>query len=250
MGRIVHREFARPRGGAGSLACGGYRGKGQGVRRGRSGGRRGGSKSKAWAWRRSGVRLAGVWVRWDFLRLVVLVGAFAGVLSLYIWPGEGPGLLGGEWSAGGGEGYAEDRGAGYGGAVPVPANATFADPAALFECRVKSVYDGDTLTCFGGTRVRLQAVAAREMEGNSCRPGHPCPAASARAARDTLRALAPVGRTLTCERTGTSYDRVTAWCWNGAGQELSCGMVESGTALLWAKYDPAGEICRRRQVLP
>lgn len=111
-----------------------------------------------------------------------------------------------------------------------------------FTCQVVSVNDGDTLRCADGTRIRLHAVAARESDG-TCSPGHPCPTASAEAARDTLRRLAE-GRKISCLQTGTSYDRKAAICWTPSGQEINCAMVRSGTTLLWEKFDREAGICR------
>lgn len=65
-----------------------------------------------------------------------------------------------------------------------------------FDCTPVRVWDGDgPMWCAEGPKVRLARIAAREMDG-TCRPGHPCPAASAESARDTLVALVgvPVGR--------------------------------------------------------
>jgi len=111
-----------------------------------------------------------------------------------------------------------------------------------FECPVSSITDGDTLRCSGGTRIRLHAVAARESD-ETCRPGHPCPAASGASATARLTELA-AGQTLRCEQTGESYDRVTAICRNEADVEINCAMVESGTTLIWPKYDRQRRICQ------
>jgi endonuclease YncB( thermonuclease family) len=120
-----------------------------------------------------------------------------------------------------------------------------ADPVA-FECQVTRVHDGDTLTCSSGVRVRLNAINARELDG-SCGTGHPCPAASANAARDYLARLA-LGQILACRQTGTSYNRVTAWCARENGSDLSCAMIRSGMAAPWERFDPEGRLrdCRRR----
>jgi endonuclease YncB( thermonuclease family) len=114
-----------------------------------------------------------------------------------------------------------------------------------FECRVSRVHDGDTLTCESGVRVRLNAINARELDG-SCGTGHPCPAANAIDARDYLTRLA-LGQTLACQQTGTSYNRVTAWCAVESGADLSCEMVRSGMAAPWARFDREGRLkaCRR-----
>lgn len=123
-----------------------------------------------------------------------------------------------------------------------PATSEIARALPTFRCQVASVHDGDTLRCADGTRVRLHAVAAREID-ESCSPGHPCPAASAFAARETLLRLA-AGRTLNCVQTGTSYDRVTAICNAPSGTEINCAMVRSGTTVLWERFDREEPICR------
>ena len=113
---------------------------------------------------------------------------------------------------------------------------------APFSCRVTSVHDGDTLRCADGTRVRLHAVAAREID-ETCSAGHPCPTASAATARFELVKLAE-NRTLECHRTGQSYNRVTAICDNDEGVEINCAMVRSGTALIWDRFHRQQPICR------
>jgi endonuclease YncB( thermonuclease family) len=109
-------------------------------------------------------------------------------------------------------------------------------------CDVASVTDGDTLRCQDGVRIRLHAVAARERDGQ-CAPGHPCPSASAEAATAELRRLA-AGKTIRCEPTGRSYNRVTAICWTPAGEEINCAMVRSGTAVIWERFDRQVPLCR------
>ena len=113
-----------------------------------------------------------------------------------------------------------------------------------FACTVTRVHDGDgPIWCAEGQRVRLTAIAAREID-ETCNPGHPCPAASGASAQRELERLAR-GQVLTCEQTGTSYGRVTAWCWRPDGVELNCAMVENGYALRWERYDPHGRLCGR-----
>ena len=109
-----------------------------------------------------------------------------------------------------------------------------------FSCTVASVTDGDTFRCAETgadgrqIRVRLSGVAARERDG-SCSPGHPCPAASAEAATAELRRLA-LSEMLTCRDVGSTYGRVAAFCERPDGVDLSCAMVESGSALKWERY--------------
>ncbi|HWH17673.1 MAG TPA: thermonuclease family protein [Allosphingosinicella sp.] len=117
------------------------------------------------------------------------------------------------------------------------------DGAGSFTCTVTKVHDGDgPLWCAEGPKVRLTAIAARELDG-TCSPGHPCPDASGAEAQQTLERLA-LKQVLRCEQTGTSYNRITAWCWRPDGIELNCAMVKSGTALRWEKFDRQRRMCR------
>lgn len=113
---------------------------------------------------------------------------------------------------------------------------------ADFTCRVSKVNDGDTLRCADGTRVRLHAVAARESD-NSCSPNHPCPTASAASATQALTTLA-AGKTLSCMETGQSYNRITAICWTPQGVEINCAMIQSGTTVVWDRFNRENPICR------
>ncbi len=126
-------------------------------------------------------------------------------------------------------------------AQPTPLAAT-ASTEPTFSCRVVSVHDGDTLRCEDGTRVRLHAVAAREID-ETCSTGHPCPTATAATARLELVKLAE-NRTLDCRRIGQSYNRVTAICDNDEGVEVNCAMVRSGTTLVWDRFNRQHPICR------
>lgn len=120
-----------------------------------------------------------------------------------------------------------------------------APPASrLFRCTVKRVHDGDgPIHCREGMKIRLTAIAARELD-ETCRPGHPCPAASGAAAAAALRRLAD-GRMLTCEASGSSDGRINAWCWREEGIELNCAMAQSSMAAYWQRYDPRGRLCRQ-----
>lgn len=122
--------------------------------------------------------------------------------------------------------------------APAPRRLTGPD---VFTCRVARITDGDTLRCADGTRVRLNAVAARETDG-SCSPGQPCPPASAAAATAELARLAS-GQVLQCRQTGTSSRRKVAICVNEAGAEINCAMVRSGTALVWPRFARENPIC-------
>lgn len=110
-----------------------------------------------------------------------------------------------------------------------------------FACDVASITDGDTLRCGDGTRVRLHALAARERD-ETCSPGHPCPEASGAAATAALRRLAG-GQAIRCERTGRSYERITAVCWTPAGVEINCAMLRSGTVVVWDRYNRQRPLC-------
>lgn len=113
---------------------------------------------------------------------------------------------------------------------------------ADFSCLVAYVNDGDTLRCQDGTRIRLHAVAAREND-ETCAPGHPCPDASAAAAKRELERLT-LDQTLACTRTGTSYNRVTAICWTPEGVEVNCAMIRKGVAVVWDRFNRQAPLCR------
>lgn len=105
---------------------------------------------------------------------------------------------------------------------------------ASFSCEVADITDGDTFRCVDGTRVRLSGVAARESDG-TCRPGHPCPTASAEAATAALNNLAS-GQVLACRAVGETYGRVAAFCRRDDGLDLSCAMMQTGTVKKWWRY--------------
>ncbi|PIW54600.1 MAG: hypothetical protein COW16_10445 [Sphingomonadales bacterium CG12_big_fil_rev_8_21_14_0_65_65_10] len=118
--------------------------------------------------------------------------------------------------------------------------------AETFACTPTHVWDGDgPIWCAEGPHVRLQGIAARELDG-SCLPNHPCPPASGIAARDALVKLVGrpggVGRyghilvegpTMECRRFGQSYNRVVARCVSPIGGDLSEAMIRTGYALRW-----------------
>ncbi|PKP86514.1 MAG: hypothetical protein CVT76_11155, partial [Alphaproteobacteria bacterium HGW-Alphaproteobacteria-15] len=67
-------------------------------------------------------------------------------------------------------------------------SATILAAAAAFVCTPIAVWDGDgPIWCAEGPKIRVGNIAAREMD-ETCRPGHPCPAASGAAARDAVAA--------------------------------------------------------------
>jgi len=121
------------------------------------------------------------------------------------------------------------------------ARADSPPPAERFICEVARVTDGDTFRCADGVRVRLHAVAARELD-ETCGPNHPCPAASGAAAKAELERLVG-GRSVDCTRTGRSYNRVTAVCWTPTRVEVNCALVRSGVAVIWPRYNRQRPIC-------
>jgi endonuclease YncB( thermonuclease family) len=128
--------------------------------------------------------------------------------------------------------------------------STIVSAGQSFECTPTRVWDGDgPIWCAEGPRIRLSGIAAREMDG-SCSPGHPCPKASAEAARDALVKLVGTakgrsreghvlvsGPTLLCRSVGgAGGKRTAAWCVSPKSGDLSCAMVKGGWALKWSKY--------------
>lgn len=97
--------------------------------------------------------------------------------------------------------------------------------------------------------MRLAGIAAREMDG-TCRPGQPCPAASAMASRDALARLIgrPIGASaeghvlvrgpaMRCVSAGSAGgSRTAAWCVSPQAGDVSCAMVRNGWALRWPRY--------------
>lgn len=120
-------------------------------------------------------------------------------------------------------------------------------PAGVaFTCTPISVWDGDgPIWCAEGPRLRLADVAARELD-NSCRPHHPCPAATGIAARDELvRELGGArgtsrdghilvsGPSLPCRSYGPDiYRRTLATCLL-AGKDIGKVLISAGVALPW-----------------
>lgn len=112
--------------------------------------------------------------------------------------------------------------------------------AAVFLCASPSITDGDTVSCLDGTRVRLAAVDAPEI--TQCRKGRVCAPGDGQKAKRVLAQIVG-GRSLSCRQTGTSYNRVVAWCSVG-GQDLSCAMWQSGAAVRLEQYDRERRLCR------
>lgn len=125
----------------------------------------------------------------------------------------------------------------------VPAGQTF-------DCTPTAVWDGDgPVWCSEGPHIRLSGIAAREMDG-TCSPGHPCPAADPRAARDHLVSLVgqPTGKRSTghilvkglamrCRSAGgAGGNRTAAFCTSPKSGDISCAMVRDGYAARWDRY--------------
>lgn len=118
--------------------------------------------------------------------------------------------------------------------------------ASTFICTPVAVWDGDgPIWCKEGPKIRLENVAAREMDG-TCRNGHPCPKASGEAARDALVNLlgGPKGKlksghirvqftSIQCQQSGTSYGRIVAKCSLPDGRDLGKALIATGTVLPW-----------------
>lgn len=135
-------------------------------------------------------------------------------------------------------------------ASPLAGQPNVVPSGQTFMCTPVAVWDGDgPIWCDEGQRIRLAGIAAREMDG-TCSPGHPCPEASAEAARDELVRLlgGPKGRLgtghikvsaspLTCQSVGGGGgSRTAAWCSTASGVDLNCAMMASGKALRWDRY--------------
>jgi endonuclease YncB( thermonuclease family) len=112
---------------------------------------------------------------------------------------------------------------------------------AAFNCQVAYVHDGDTFRCADGTRIRLSAIDAPEMPG-ACRRGRTCAPGNPFAAKATLAALID-RRVVQCVPTGTTYNRVAAWC-SLNGNDLSCSMLKSGQVIRLARFDPTDRLLR------
>ena len=127
-----------------------------------------------------------------------------------------------------------------------------------FTCTPTRVWDGDgPIWCAEGPKIRLAAIAAREID-ETCKPAHPCPSASGGSARAALVRLIgkPRGRSreghllvearpLACVSRGSGKgERTAALCKTASGTDLSCAMVRGGYALRWPQYDRRRELCR------
>lgn len=131
-------------------------------------------------------------------------------------------------------------------AIFLAASVPIVPAGETFTCTAISVWDGDgPIWCAEGPRIRLQGIAAREMDG-SCRPGHPCPSASGVEARDHLvellggkRGATPNGHIiisaqLTCRSFGSGKGtRTAATCSAEGVGDLSRAMIRDGYAARW-----------------
>lgn len=141
-------------------------------------------------------------------------------------------------------------------AAGAPGSAIVAE-GERFACTPEKVWDGDgPIHCAEGPKIRLSGIAAREMDG-SCSPGHPCPGATAEAARDALAGLlgrtigtAPTGHLLVegpalqCLSEGSAKgSRTAAWCRSPTAGDLSCAMLATRTVAKWERYW-RGHSCR------
>ena len=126
-----------------------------------------------------------------------------------------------------------------------------------FACTPTRVWDGDgPIWCAEGPKIRLAAIAAREID-ETCKLGHPCPKASGRAARDHLVTLVGKargrskeghvlvsGKALRCTSRGSGKgERTAVVCVTTAGINLNCAMIRSGYALRWAEFDRRRDLC-------
>lgn len=109
--------------------------------------------------------------------------------------------------------------------------------AAAFACLNPVAVDGDTLRC-GQRKVRLSAINARELHGNSCTGSAPCPAASATESRAALQALLDRGPVRCTSEGQDRYGRTVARCAVG-GQDVGCQLVTTGHAAEWRKFGRA-----------
>jgi endonuclease YncB( thermonuclease family) len=112
--------------------------------------------------------------------------------------------------------------------------------SAFFLCTSPSITDGDTVRCANGTRVRLAAVDAPEI--TECRKGRTCAPGDGERSKRSLAQLIG-GRNLSCRKSGTSYNRVVAWC-SAGGEDLSCEMWRGGYAIRLEQFDRERRLCR------
>lgn len=100
--------------------------------------------------------------------------------------------------------------------------------------KVKSVYDGDTLTLTNGEKVRLACIDTPEMR-NTAKKKADKPAAIA--ARNYLSSLVN-GSEVTVNRIGKDlYGRTIARLFMPDGRELSAEMVKANHAVIFKGYE-------------
>ena len=121
-------------------------------------------------------------------------------------------------------------------------------------CLAIALHDADgPIHCAGGPLIRLQGIGAIELDGTrrGAQPGvagdpfdqrrRLARAIGAEILRDepdehgSLWFLRPVE--LTCDVTGRSFRRTTAWCRTRAGVDLSCLAIRLDVAVRWARFD-------------
>ena len=112
--------------------------------------------------------------------------------------------------------------------------------AASFTCTVTRVHDGDgPLWCSNGQKVRIAGVQAPDFESaQPCRThrvGYNCSNAAAERSRVIVERIA-LNRTMRCQSTGKSYNRVVARCTLPDGRSLSCAVLAAGGAVKWERY--------------
>jgi hypothetical protein len=184
---------------------------------------------------------------------LVLGGCEAGAADASAGAGAESAAVPADWPSGGidpADASAGSGARGASGAGTANGGRTAETAGDSFTCTPTKLWDGDgPIHCAEGPHIRLSGIAARETDG-SCRPGHPCPAASAEAARETLAGLlgrtagtAPQGHlliegpALACRATGSAGGtRTAAWCESPTAGDLSCAMVASGTVAKWDRY--------------
>jgi endonuclease YncB( thermonuclease family) len=142
-------------------------------------------------------------------------------------------------------------------AAAQPQRVPIVPQSERFTCTPTAVWDGDgPIWCAEGPHVRLQGIAAREIDG-SCRAGQPCPAVSGIVARDALVRLLGgargslasghvrvAGPSLTCQSFGSARgNRTAALCRLPDGRDLSCALLRGGSVLGWARYG-GDRLCR------
>lgn len=137
-------------------------------------------------------------------------------------------------------------------ALALLAHVAVVPAGETFTCTPVRVWDADgPIWCAEGPRVRLDGIAAREMDGD-CLPGHPCPAMNPLAARARLVALLAPKRIwplkshhialegapgLSCTSSGSAKgNRTSAICRTAANEDIGCALIAAGAALEWRRY--------------